>query len=34
MITARQAVGLVVSMAICFGAAGLGSIFTVRLQPK
>ena len=28
MITARQAIGLVVSMVICFGAAGLGSLFT------
>jgi benzodiazapine receptor len=28
MIGARHAIGLVVSMAICFGAAGLGSLFT------
>jgi translocator protein len=28
MITARHAVGLAVSLGICFGAAGLGSLFT------
>jgi tryptophan-rich sensory protein len=33
VITAREAVGLVVAIAVCFGAAALGSVFTARSIP-